>query len=280
MNYSVLGLNGGGMRGALQVGALQVISEKYNEKYLHNIFTDGIYGISIGAIIGTMIAFEFSIDDFELLTQKLSNIEQTFKPLRLQTIVDFAETKGLDDGQQIYELMKETFETKGLKFEDLKIGDASVPLHIIASDLTNLQVIVFGKSIRLWDALRASFSLPVVFTPHTVDDRLCVDGAILCENIMNVVPAHLRAQTLLLLCTRTPKADIKDYLFIISNCRSLKQVKKIQVKYPHNACCLIEDNTQLFTFWNTAELITYLIEVGRARATHFFDSLPSAEIMN
>ena len=83
MKYTSLGLNGGGMRGSLQIGALQELAEQEDEKQLSNIFTDGVYGISIGALIATMIAFEFSVVELNLVTEMLGNMQDAFQPLRL-----------------------------------------------------------------------------------------------------------------------------------------------------------------------------------------------------
>lgn len=269
MDYTILGLNGGGMRGALQIGALQQFSEDRQEKHLHNIFTGGVYGISVGALIAAMIAFEFSVDELELLTGVLGNIQEFVHPLNLGSVANFMSTNGLDDGSKIYTLIETEFKKRDLDLSTLRIGDAAIPLHIVASDLTDLKTVIFGPSVRVWDALRASFSLPYIFTPHVVDGHLFVDGAVLCQRIMNVIPKHVREQALLLLTTQTREITVENYITRVPFCRSTKESHTTKTLYPRNTCLLVEDNTQMFSFWESGETMKHLIGVGRSAYLQF-----------
>lgn len=270
MKYTVLGLNGGGMRGSLQIGALQELSDQLNEKYLHNVFTEGVYGISIGALIATMIAFEFSVDDLNLLTELLGNMQEAFNPLRLQSLLALTQTNGIDSGSKIYDLLEKEFGKRGMDFKTLKVGDAAIPLHIVASDLSTLKVAVFGQTVKVWDALRSSFSLPYIFTPHTVNDHLFADGALLCQRIIDVIPRNLRNRTLLLLTSQERKVTLQNYLGMVPFCRSIKETHDTHDKYPENTCLLLEDSAQMFTFWESGDIVRHLICLGRAAYRKFW----------
>jgi len=263
MKYTGLALNGGGMRGVLQIGALQAIAEETNEKLLHNIFTDGIYGISMGALIATLIAFEFSVDDLSVLTELLGNMQDAFQPLRLQTLLGMTQTNGIDDGSKIYTLLDTEFKKRGLDFGELRIGDAAIPLHIIASDLSTLKVAVFGQTIKVWDALRASFSIPYIFTPHTIENKLFVDGAILCRRILDVVPQKDREKTLFLMTAQTKEITIDNYMSAVPFSRNIKDTHSMKDMYPLNTCLLIENSAQMFTFWDSVDIVRHLLGVGR-----------------
>ena len=63
------------MRGALQIGALQELAEESTEQTLSERFSGGIYGYSIGALIATLIAFEFDMSEFSSLTEVLGNMQ-------------------------------------------------------------------------------------------------------------------------------------------------------------------------------------------------------------
>lgn len=269
MKYSVLGLNGGGMRGALQIGALQELSEQESEPCLHNLFPGGVYGISIGALICTFIAFEFSISEFQEFVECLGHIQDAFHPLRLQTILSLTQTKGLDDGSKIYDLLKKAFADRNLDFDTLRIGDAAIPLHIIASDLTDLKPVIFGPSIRVWDALRSSCSLPYVFTPHEFGGHLYVDGAVLCQNIMNAIPVDLRSQTLLLMTSNGREINSANYLSRVPFCRTIKETYDIHRKYPRNTCLLVETESSMFTLYESTKIVQHLLLVGRSAYREF-----------
>jgi predicted patatin/cPLA2 family phospholipase len=269
MKYTTLALNGGGMRGSLQIGALQELSDQENEKCLSAVFTGGVYGISIGALIATLIAFDFSVDELNVLTEMLGNMQDAFQPLRLHTILSLTQTNGIDDGSKIYTLLNSEFTKRGIDFATLRIGDATIPLHIIASDLTALKVTIFGQSIRVWDALRASFSLPYIFTPHVINEHLFVDGALLCQRIVDVIPKQERSSALLLLTAQDRKITLQNYLGMVPFCKSIKETYATQAAYPKNTCLLIEDGAQMFSFWESGEIVRHLLSVGRTAYREF-----------
>ena len=269
MDYTVLGLNGGGMRGVLQIGALQSLSEEKNEKYLHNIFTDGIYGISIGALIATLIAFEFSVDELDVLSEMLGNMQDAFQPLRLQSLLSFTQKNGIDDGSTIYTMIVREFEKKGMDFANLRIGDAAVPLYIVASNVTTLKTTVFGQSMKVWDALRSSISMPYIFTPHVINDQMYVDGAILCRRIVDVIPVKDREKMILLLIAQSKGVTAENYMSALPLCSNNRDTHAIQRSYPKNACLLIEDDAQMFTFWESADIVRHLLRVGRSNYGKF-----------
>jgi hypothetical protein len=196
-------------------------------------------------------------------------MQDAFNPLRLQSLLSLTQTNGIDDGSKIYALLDREFKTRGLDFATLRIGDAAIPLHIIASDLSTLKVTIFGQSIRVWDALRASFSLPYIFTPHEIQDHLFVDGALLCQKIMDAIPAKKRPNALLLLTTQEPKVTLDNYLGIVPFCKAIKETYGTKAEYPDNTCLLVEDGAQMVSFWNSEEVVRHLIGIGRAAYLKF-----------
>lgn len=60
-------------------------------------------------------------------------------------------------------------------FGDRRMEDASIPLHVVATDLENGQKVVLGKG-RVRDAIRASVAIPYVWKPWKIDGRLLMDG--------------------------------------------------------------------------------------------------------
>lgn len=259
---NILALNGGGMRGALQIGALQELATESPES-LTERFSGGIYGYSIGALIGTLIAFEFDIADFGPLIELLGNMQDTLNPLRLQTLLAFSEKQGVDDGTKIRGALEEAFKDRGMDLNTLRIGDAAIPLHIVASDLTDLKTVIFGQSVLVWDALRASFSLPYIFTPHEIGGHVFVDGGVLCQNIMNVVPIAKRERTMCLLNAQSRDSVVKRYLGTVPFAKTIKETYDTQDKYPQNTCLLIEDESKMFSVWKSAEIVDHLLAVGR-----------------
>lgn len=279
----ILALNGGGMRGALQVGALL----EFPSDNLLETFCDGVYGISVGAIIATYIAFGFTAADIADMFVGWADVP--LRPLTIQSLkhAAYSDAKGLDDGGIVLERMRRNFaEKKGMDFYSLRIADARIPLHIIATDVENVQSVIFGKSMRVWDAVRASISLPLIFTPHQIQGRLFVDGCILCSDISKCIPADDHARTLFILTTRSiPSRSFSDV--IISGVSS-RAAYDIQKRYPDRTCLIVDDDTPTLDMWSTPESIREVVDAGRGAMREFLTHAaagdfvlgPSASIKN
>ena len=258
----ILALNGGGMRGALQVGALLEFPEK-----LLDVFKDGVYGISVGAIIATYIAFGFSPADLAEIFEEWSSVPLT--PPSVASFANMYTAKGLDDGSVVRERMLRNFSKKGLNFDTLRIRDALIPLHIVATDLTNVRIVVFGKSMHVWDAVRSSISLPMVFTPHPIQDRLFVDGGVMCSDISTCVPLKDRENTFFLLTTRSIPPPPEHYMDAVLSCTSTRGAHDIKALYPSKTCLIVDDETPTLDIWSSVENIRSAVEKGRSEMRAF-----------
>lgn len=255
----------------LQVGGIDAYLGIVGESYPYKIFTDGVHGISIGAIICTFIAFGFSIQEITTIFEKFQVIDLVSPP-RLQTLIDYYGNKGLDTGDKIHESLRKTFLEKGLIFDDLTIGDALIPLFIVGSDLSRSKPVVFYKKIKVWDAVRASISLPMVFTPHIIKGRVFVDGAISCSHILYTVPHSERTNVLCLLPSNVQEGDVEKmnvfaFMNQITGVRSNNLMRTMKGRYPNNVCVLHENTTNMMDI--DADK-TYLFQTGRNLALSFF----------
>ena len=272
----ILALNGGGIRGALQVGALMELSTPLLEA-----FNDGVYGISVGAIIATYIAFGFTAADLSEVFKEWVDVPLNPPSFSALSNAYNASKGGLDDGNIIRERMRRNFAKKGLDFDTLRIRDALIPLHVIATDVENVRSVIFGKSMRVWDAVRASFSLPLIFEPHVIDSKLFIDGAILCNDISHCISADDRANTFFLLTTRSVPSE--SYFEVVWSGPSTRASYDIQKRYPDRTCLIVDNETPTFDMWSNTERVTATIDRGRAAmreflAVHAGFFGPSAEI--
>jgi NTE family protein len=192
-------LSGGGARGLAHIGVIKVLEEM-------QVPVDFITGTSMGAIVGGLYASGLSPDDLEKLvtsmdwddafTDRPAVDELSFRrkedSQRYKINVDlgyrdgkFALPKGVIQGQnlniQIKKLLLHTADIQN--FDNLRI-----PFRAIAADIeTGDQVIL--RSGDLAKAMRASMSIPGVFAPVEIGDRLLVDGG-----IANNLPADIARQ--------------------------------------------------------------------------------------
>lgn len=153
---------GGGMAwGLFHIGVLNVLEENH-------IYPDIITGTSMGAIIGALYASGLSVGEIKQMAIKL-NWKQMIG------LTDISLPLNGFKGKKIISLLKSILKER--TFSQLKIKFACV-----ATDLmTGNQVLLQDGS--LIEALRASISLPVVFTPTKINGRYLIDGG-----LVNVVP--------------------------------------------------------------------------------------------
>ncbi len=153
-------LGGGAARGLSHIGVLKALEE-------HSIFPDIVTGTSIGALIGALYAGGIKIGDIEQLALRLD-----FK--RLVLLADMTlPLSGLIGGKRVISLLKSIL--GDLTFSHLKYDFACV-----ATDIkTGEQVVIHDGS--LIEAIRASISLPGIFTPVCIKGRYLVDGGLVNE---------------------------------------------------------------------------------------------------
>ena len=179
-------LSGGGAMGIAHIGVIQAIEEA-------GIRINYITGTSMGSLIGGLYAIGYSSDQLaeiatsnnftELFTEKpdrryISNYEKISDDRTIATF-PISEKRidlpvGIISGQNVYNyLSRLTQSVHGInQFDDFEIPFASV-----ATNLETGEAEVF-RSGYLPDALRASISIPSIFSPHEVDGKLYVDGGL------------------------------------------------------------------------------------------------------
>jgi len=136
-------LGSGGARGVAHIG---VINELIKQGYK----ITSISGTSMGALVGGMHA-SGELKIFENWMRSLSK-HDVFK------LVDFTlSLNGIIKGNKVLKAMKN-------KVPDRKIEDLLISFTCVATDIINGKEIVFKRG-SLYDAIRASISIPSVFMP-------------------------------------------------------------------------------------------------------------------
>lgn len=162
---AVLGiaLGSGGARGLSHIGVLEELAEM-------DIVPDVVSGTSIGSIIGAGYCAG-QLEAFKDLA--LSMDLRTF----LFRIMDFGMPRGgLVEGKRVRELLEDLLPDPS-GFDSLQ-----KPFRCVAADLKSGEEVVFSEG-PLLHAIRASISIPGIFTPVKDGDRYLVDGG-----LVNPVP--------------------------------------------------------------------------------------------
>ena len=267
-------LNGGGIRGVLQLGALQYV-EQQTQKPLYEVFHKGMYGVSIGAVITSLLSFGFTTQQILSSMDSLMSIQSALSPVRLDRLMKIPTQKGLDDGQQLHATLKKVFAAKDYDLDALKISDAKCPLYIYASDLTMFKPVCFAPNIHLWDALRASTAIPFVYTPHVVKGRVFVDGGVMVDSLMKFLPEKKRATSLHIYCSRNlgigdyKAMPFNEYVANVLNAKYTCEHGKWRSRYPKNICVLQNNSVQALDFEKAKKQRSELIQQGYSTMQSF-----------
>ncbi len=150
-------LGGGGARGLAHIGVIHWLEE-------NDFKIKSIAGCSIGALVGGIYAAG-KLDEWEQWVRSITKVNMV-------TLLDLSwEKGGLVRGDKLINTLID------LVGEHL-IEDLPIAYTAIATDLKN-QKEIWIKSGSLFDAIRASISIPLLFTPFKYKGVVLVDGGVL-----------------------------------------------------------------------------------------------------
>lgn len=150
-------LGGGGARGLAHIGVIKTLEEA-------GIEISFIAGTSMGALVGGWYAATKNIKSLEnlFLDSKANGFSQIIKILKRK---DNFPLKDQLVTQTLKDFLKETI-----------IKNCKIPFRAIATDVKNGDEIVL-KEGSLVEAIRASITLPIIFNPVSLDNKLLMDGS-------------------------------------------------------------------------------------------------------
>ncbi len=163
-----LALGSGSARGLAHIGVLKALQDK-------GIRINLISGSSMGALVGACFARKGDISELEELALR-TDWMQLIKLADPNLAFMF---KGFIHGHKVKELLKTII--GDVKFKDLKI-----PLAVVATDINTGDEVVIREGSVI-EAVRASISIPAIFTPVKMGDRFLVDGGIVIPVPVSVV---------------------------------------------------------------------------------------------
>ena len=143
------------------------------------MFPNGVYGSSIGAVIGTYVAFGLPIDDKMIhLTKKYLSISKIVPQISVQDMSKVFSSKGLFTMDLFEQCITNMFLEAGLDIRGKVLSDAKMPLYIVASNITKGVPAILSKNVSVLDALKCSCCLPGLFRPQELYGQLYVDGGV------------------------------------------------------------------------------------------------------
>jgi NTE family protein len=150
-------LGAGGARGLAQIGVIEALQARGLEIV-------AVSGSSSGALVGGIYAAG-------KLAEFREQLDRMHRGHFLRLLDPVIGQPGLLHGERLVAAMREVV-------GDPPIESLPILFTAVAVDLQR-QRVVWLRSGPLWDALRASFAIPGLFTPHEVHGRELVDGGLL-----------------------------------------------------------------------------------------------------
>ena len=162
-------LGSGGARGLAHIGAIEALEAR-------GYTITSIAGCSMGSIIAGMYA-----------AGQLEKAKEWFLQVDKQLIlrmmdINLLSTNSLVKGLRIIRELEKVV-------PDRPMEELNIPCTIVASDMINTEEVVF-RSGSLFEAVRASISIPLFFQPVQIGKHLLIDGGIL-----NPLPLHIVERT-------------------------------------------------------------------------------------
>lgn len=158
-------LSSGGAKGLAHIGAIE-------ELETHGYHISSIAGCSMGALIGGVYA-----------AGKLEEFREWMKTVdkkKMLELTDFSlSLNHLVKGKKIIEAIMEFV-------PDVAIEDLPIPFCVVATDLKAGKEVLITKG-SLFQAIRASISIPSFYEPVQRDDMILVDGGIVNPTPLNRV---------------------------------------------------------------------------------------------
>ena len=158
-------LSSGGAKGLAHIGAIE-------ELEAHGYHISSIAGCSMGALIGGVYA-----------AGKLEEFREWMKTVdkkKMLELTDFSlSLNHLVKGKKIIEAIMEFV-------PDVAIEDLPIPFCVVATDLKAGKEVLITKG-SLFQAIRASISIPSFYEPVQRDDMILVDGGIVNPTPLNRV---------------------------------------------------------------------------------------------
>lgn len=156
--HVALVLGSGGARGLAHIGAIEALEER-------GYTITSVAGCSMGSIIAGMYA-----------AGQLKEAKEWFLQVDKQLIlrmmdINLLSGNSLVKGQRIIEELQKVV-------PDRPLEQLNIPCTLVASDMLNTEEVLF-RTGSLFDAIRASISIPLFFQPVQMGNRLLIDGGIL-----------------------------------------------------------------------------------------------------
>lgn len=249
-------LSSGGARGIAHIGVIEELIER-------GYHITSVSGASMGSLVGGIYAAAYD-RGIEAFKEWLLVIDKK----KMFDLLDFSfSLDGLVKGERLVKTLTRLI-------PDRYIEDLHIPFNAVATDILTGDEVVFDRG-KLFDAIRASISIPSVFKPYKLNNRLLVDGAVSNPLPLSRVVRHpgdiVIAVDVCAPSENPPKKTDMNYYSLLAHTTNImiQKLTATQVeKYrPDILINIPYDTYNVMEFYKSHELI----EMGRKKAVQALD---------
>lgn len=279
-------LSGGGARGFSHIGVLDAIEQ-------HGIQIHSLVGTSMGAIIGSIYASGYTIDeiknyfrdvDWEELFKLIENADRRDYILDKKSLFDKSLLKvyfknfeaiipqGLSFANKLNEILSNLlYNSKYISFGSY--DELKIPFRAVATDIVKGNTVILkDKSLPL--SVRASLTIPLRHTPVLINDKMLVDGGLMANLPVTVAIEEFSPDITIAVDATSPLLELKDLdraWNLADQVVSIEMLKYTELERK-KATFVITPNLQNYSNTNFLFLDS-LIELGRDAFSIVADSL-------
>ena len=184
---TALVLSGGGAKGLVHIGVIEVMDSL-------GIRPNLIVGTSMGAIVGALYASGYSGKQIDSLARSLplSDIFRSFQPMAPRSLAFLQPLLYWEQGERGFNLQRSAASTaeanaitnnlalRGNLLARGNFDSLPIPFRAVATNLADRSLVVIGTG-DLARALRASYSIPLIFPPEKIDGKTLGDGGLVAN---------------------------------------------------------------------------------------------------
>jgi predicted acylesterase/phospholipase RssA len=183
MTIKHLVLSGGGPIMVQLLGAIQQLETK---QFMDLKQIESIYSTSAGAIVGVLVSLKYDwVTIYDYIIKR--PWQEVFK-IKADTIFESYSKKGMFDLKTLEKCFKPLFDAKDIPM-DITLEDfykySNIEFHVFSFEMNAFKIedisYLTHPTLTLITALHMTCSLPILVTPVFIDDKLYIDGGIICN---------------------------------------------------------------------------------------------------
>jgi NTE family protein len=270
-------LSGGGIRGLSYAGCFL---ELENMGYLKRV--KEFLGVSCGALFAFAYIIGYTPNEIYILAKSLDfSLIQNLDP---DVAFNYLENYGLDDAANLEKFLESLLKNKGYTkeityielYEKTKIHFRTFAVELnlcklkeFSYKLTPNESIIFG--------LKASMCLPGYFIPLKKDDTFYVDGSLLNNYPIDLIPFEEQLYTLGFTFNKGKLTECKidnfiDFINQVFNCANSKIKKHLNILYNSNTVLIPCEDFPMWNFNASEKERIYLIDCGKKAVINFYSN--------